>query len=79
MRDDIFGIHRNNCICVHVTCSDYNVILKSLEPKQMTPQESTQFKNACRVIRKFIPDDNEIPAMFELVVTRIVKKALEEM
>lgn len=44
----------------------------------MTPKESTAFRKACQTIRKHIPDDNETPAMFEMVVTRIVKKALEK-
>ena len=44
---------------------------------EMTPQEATAFRKACQTIRKHIPDDNETPAMFELVVTRIVLKALE--
>lgn len=45
----------------------------------MTPKESVEFKKACKVIRKHIPDDNETPALFESVVTRIVLKALEEL
>ena len=45
----------------------------------MTPKEATAFRKACQTIRKHIPDDNETPAMFELVVTRIVAKALEEL
>ena len=46
---------------------------------EMTPKEATAFRKACQTIRKHIPDDNETPAMFELVVTRIVAKALEEL
>ena len=42
----------------------------------MTPQEAKEFRKACNAIRKHIPDDNETPAMFELVVLRIVGKAL---
>ena len=45
----------------------------------MTPEEATKFRKACQTIRKHIPDDNESPAMFEMIVTRIVKKALEEL
>ena len=43
----------------------------------MTPKEATEFRKACNAIRKHIPDDNETPAMFELVVLRIVGKVLE--
>ena len=44
----------------------------------MIPKEATQFRKACQVIRRHIPDDNESPAMFEMIVMRIVRKALEE-
>ena len=44
----------------------------------MTPEESVAFRKACRSIRKHIPNDNETPAMFEMVVIKIVKKALDD-
>jgi len=43
----------------------------------MTPQEAKEFRKACTAIRKHIPNDNETPVMFELVVLRIVRKSLE--
>lgn len=45
----------------------------------MTPKEATAFRKACQTIRKSIPNDNETPAMFEQVVLRCVKKALDEL
>lgn len=47
------------------------------EETEMTPKEAKEFRKACNTIRKHIPDDNESPAMFELIVLRIVGKALE--
>ena len=45
----------------------------------MTPKEAVAFRKACQTIRKHIPDDNDTPIKFELVVLRIVKKALDEL
>lgn len=45
----------------------------------MDTKESREFRKACNTIRKHTPDDNETPAMFELVVNRIVLKALERL
>jgi hypothetical protein len=44
----------------------------------MTPKEAIAFRKACQTTRKHMPNDNETPAMFELIVTRIVSKALEK-
>jgi hypothetical protein len=44
----------------------------------MTPKEAKEFRKACAVIKKHLPDDNVSAAAFELIVLKIIGKALED-